>query len=60
MLPWKKLNVSWAQRWDLSALILILAILLTGIFAKLNEGWWAILTVVALCLLLAAPRRGRR
>jgi len=44
----------------LSALALIVAILLTGIVAKFNEGWWAILILVALCLLLAAGRRGSR
>ena len=53
MMPWLKFTRSWAQRWDLGALLLILAILLTGILTKLNEAWWAILTVLGLCVLLA-------
>ena len=34
-------------------MLLIIAILLTGILSKLNEAGWAIVTVLVLCLLLA-------
>jgi hypothetical protein len=41
-------------------MLLIIAILLTGILSKLNEAGWAIVTVVLLCVLLAGlPRRPR-
>ena len=58
---WRKLNRDWARRWDqrsdLGAVLLICAILLTGILSKLNEASWAIVTVVILCLLLAGLHR---
>jgi hypothetical protein len=50
---WRKFSRDWAQRWDLGAVLLIIAILLTGILSKLNEAGWAIVTVLVLCLLLA-------
>ena len=41
-------------------MLLIIAILLTGILSKLNEAGWAIVTVVLLCVLLGGlPRRPR-
>ena len=40
-------------------MLLILAILLTGILSKLNEAFWAIVTVVVLCVLLAGLHRRR-
>jgi hypothetical protein len=51
---WRKLSRDWAQRWDLGALLLILAILLTGILSKLDEAFWAVVIVAILCLLLVA------
>jgi hypothetical protein len=58
---WRKLSRDWARRWDprwdLGAVLLISAILLTGILSKLNEASWAIVTVVILCLLLAGLHR---
>jgi hypothetical protein len=40
--------------------LLIVAILLTGILSKLNEAFWAIVTVLALCVLLAGLHRRAR
>jgi hypothetical protein len=40
--------------------LLIIAIILTGILTKLNEAGWAVVTVILLCILLAGlPRRPR-
>jgi hypothetical protein len=50
----------WNPRWDLGAVLLIIAILLTGILSKLNEAFWAIVTVVILCVLLAGLHRRPR
>lgn len=41
-------------------MLLIIAILLTGILSKLNESFWAIVTVVILCGLLAGLHRRPR
>lgn len=41
-------------------MLLIIAILLTGILSKLNEAFWAIVTVVILCVLLAGLHRRPR
>jgi hypothetical protein len=41
-------------------MLLIIAILLTGILSKLNEAGWAIVTVVLLCVLLAGLHRRPR
>ncbi|MFB9268549.1 hypothetical protein ACFFWD_36435 [Bradyrhizobium erythrophlei] len=60
MRRWRKFSDGSTQRWDLGVLALILAILLTGILAKLNQAWWAILIVLVLCALLAGLRRGSR
>lgn len=57
---WRKFSRDWARRWDfgnLAAVLLIIAILLTGTLSKLNEAGWAIVTVVVLCCLLAGPHR---
>jgi hypothetical protein len=37
--------------------LLIIAILLTGILSKLNEAFWALVTAVLLCILLAGLHR---
>ena len=53
---WRKFSRNPARRWDfgdLGAVLLIIAMLLTGILSKLNEAGWAIVTVLVLCLLLA-------
>jgi TRAP-type C4-dicarboxylate transport system permease large subunit len=61
---WRKLSRDWARRWDarwdLGAVLLICAILLTGILSKLNEASWAMVTVVIVCLLLAGLHRRPR
>ncbi|HLG83404.1 MAG TPA: hypothetical protein VKY22_20495 [Bradyrhizobium sp.] len=41
-------------------MLLIIAVLLTGILSKLNHAWWAIVTVVALCFLLIGLHRRPR
>ena len=41
-------------------MLLISAILLTGILSKLNEASWAMVTVVIVCLLLAGLHRRPR
>ena len=56
-MDWPKFSGDWARRWDLSAVLLIIAILLTGILSKLNEAGWAIVTIVILCGLLAGLHR---
>jgi hypothetical protein len=40
--------------------LLIIAILLTGILSKLNEAFWAIVAVVLLCVLLIGLHRRPR
>ncbi len=60
MMRWRKIGSFWTPRWDQGALLLILAILLTGVLAKLNQAGWAIPIVLALCALLAGSRRGPR
>jgi len=57
---WRKLGRDWATRWDLGAVLLIIAILLTGILSKLNEAFWAIVTLVLLCALLVGLHRRSR
>jgi hypothetical protein len=57
---WRRIGRDWARRWDLRAVLLIVAILLTGILSKLNEALWAIVTVLALCVLLAGLHRRAR
>jgi hypothetical protein len=58
--PWQKFGREWARRWDLGAVLLILAILLTGILSKLNEAFWALVTAVMLCILLVGLHRRSR
>jgi hypothetical protein len=54
------LSQDWARRWDLGAVLLIGAILVTGILSKLNEAGWAIVTVVLVCVLLIGLHRRPR
>jgi hypothetical protein len=57
---WRKLGRDWARRWDLGATLLITAILLTGILSKLDEAYWAVVTAVLVCVLLAGLHRRPR
>jgi hypothetical protein len=41
-------------------MLLILAIVLTGILSKSNEAFWAIVTLVLLCILLVGLHRRPR
>jgi len=36
---WRKGGRDWATRWDLGAVLLVMAILVTGILSKLNEAF---------------------
>jgi hypothetical protein len=40
--------------------LLIIAIILTGILSKLNEAFWAIVAMIILCVLLAGLHRRSR
>ncbi len=57
---WRKVGRDWATRFDLGAVLLVIAILVTGILSKLNEAFWAMVTVVLLCILLAGLHRRSR
>jgi len=57
---WQKIGRDWARRSDIGPVLLIIAILLTGILSKLDEAFWALVAAVLVCILLAGLHRRPR